>query len=168
MKKICVIEDDLGISTSLKLYLENSDFEVALYHSGAGAVEFILSEKPALIILDVNLPEQSGVEVCQKLRMTSQIPIIMLTARNSENDRVSGLEAGADDYISKPFSPRELLARIATILRRSSDELPQNTQILNYENVKIDREKMQVFVDESEIALTKNEYDILEKIWGAQ
>jgi len=121
MKKICIVEDDLGISASLKLYLENSDFQVITHESGAGASEFILAENPDLVILDINLPEKDGIEVCSEVRQDSRVPIIMLTARSGEIDKITGLEAGADDYIAKPFSPRELLARINSILRRSQE-----------------------------------------------
>lgn len=121
MKKICIIEDDLGISTSLKLYLENSDFIVLTHSTGAGASDLVLTESPDLVILDINLPEKDGMEVCSEVRESSQVPIIMLTARSSEIDKITGLESGADDYIAKPFSPRELLARINSILRRSQE-----------------------------------------------
>ncbi len=169
MKKICIIEDDVGISTSLKLYLENSDFQVVAYHTGLWAYEFIVQEKPHLVILDINLPEKDGIEVCREIRETSQVPVIMLTARNSEIDRITGLDSWADDYIAKPFSPRELLARISSILRRSSEEPIQLSEhILQYRNILLDTEKMLVFVSDIPTALTKNEYDILEKIWRAQ
>ena len=165
MKKIVIVEDDLWISASLKLYLENSDFGVITHESGAGACELILSEEPDLVILDVNLPEKDGIEVCQDLRKDSQVPVIMLTARGWEMDRITGLESGADDYIAKPFSPRELLARIHSILRRSSmgDEENKET-ILKYEDIVIDTEKMEVVVNNDVASLTKNEYDILKKI----
>ena len=122
MKKICIVEDDIGIATSLKLYLENSDFNVVTHETGDGACDFIISHNPDLVILDINLPVFDGIEVCKQLRVTSQIPIIMLTARGWEMDRVTWLESGADDYIAKPFSPRELLARIQSILRRSTSQ----------------------------------------------
>lgn len=168
MKKICVIEDDVGISASLKLYLESSHFEVVVHYSWAGASEFILREKPSLVILDINLPEKDGIIVCQEVRMFSQIPIIMLTARNSEVDRVTGLDSWADDYIAKPFSPRELLARITSILRRYTDETLSENGKLQYKSITLDQEKTRVFQSDTEIALTKNEYDILVKIWEAQ
>ncbi len=165
MKKICIIEDDLGISGSLKLYLENSDFTVITYESWAGAAEFIAKEKPDLIILDINLPGKDGMQVCSEVRMDSSTPIIMLTARDSEWDKVMGLDKGADDYIAKPFSPRELLARINSILRRSLDGAETTIHTLEYENIFMDTQKMEVLVAWDTIALTKNEYDILEKIW---
>jgi len=168
MKTICVVEDDAGISHSLKLYLENSDFSVLVHDTWEGAVEFIEEKTPDLVILDINLPKVNGIEVCTELRKSSSIPIIMLTARGWEMDKITGLEAWADDYIAKPFSPRELLARVNSILRRASeDEVAHKT--LSYKDVIIDLETMEVRVAEESLSLTKNEYDLLEKImqwWG--
>jgi len=172
MKKICIVEDDFGISTSLKLYLENSDFEVDIYESWKWAYEFITSSNPDLIILDINLPEVDGIEICRLVRTDMSTPIIMLTARWSEHDRITGLEVGADDYISKPFSPRELLARINSILRRMKDEndiIPEDNQdIITLGEIVIDTEKNQVYVSNEKISTTKNEFDILEKIAKAK
>ncbi len=165
MKKICIVEDDLGISGSLKLYLENSDFSVVTYESGGWAAQFIWAEKPDLVILDINLPEKDGMQVCKEVRLDSPVPIIMLTARDSETDKVTWLDSGADDYIAKPFSPRELLARIKSTLRRSSESWAVTGHILEYNNITIDTQKMEVSIDKNPISLTKNEYDILEKIW---
>lgn len=166
MNKICIIEDDTGIATSLKLYLENSDFEVITFDTGDGAADFILKQDPHLVILDINLPVYDGIEVCKQIRIDSQVPIIMLTARWWELDRVTGLESWADDYIAKPFSPRELLARIQSILRRSwwaSDE--ENEHIITFQNIKIFRDKSELQIDGKPISVTKNEYDIIEKIF---
>lgn len=168
MKKICIVEDDIGISTSLKLYLENSDFEVITYESWHEAVEFILSSSSDLVILDINLPVIDGVSVCKSLREKSTTPVIMLTARDWEIDKVTGLEAWADDYIAKPFSPRELLARIKSILRRSQDEQETLSWVIAIGNIEIDTEKTELRVAGNTIALTKNEFDILEKIVRAK
>ena len=164
MKKILIIEDDIGISHSLKIYLENFDFEIDLFHSGVWAIEYITRTQPDLIILDINLPGMSGIDICKEYRHISQTPIVMLTARSSELDKITGLEIGADDYIAKPFSPRELLARIHTILRRSS-ETEVKTHMLRFKNVSIDTEKKIVQVWWATISLTSNEYDILKKIF---
>jgi len=164
MQKILIIEDDLGISNSLKLYLENSNFEVDLHHSWKKAIEKIKEYNPDLIILDINLPEKDWMQICKELREFSKTAVIMLTARDSEYDRISGLEIWADDYIAKPFSPRELLVRIKTILKRTNKEEESNENILKYKNIKIVLDKKIVLVDEKEVALTKNEYDLLEKI----
>ena len=166
MKTVCIVEDDLGISGSLKLYLENSDFRVITHDSWEWAVELIFSEKPDLVILDINLPVKNGIEVCAEIRGTSGIPIVMLTARWGEMDKITGLDAGADDYIAKPFSPRELLARINSILRRSS-ELEEVFDTLSYEDISINIEKTEVTLGWEVISITKNEYDILVKIVSA-
>lgn len=165
MKKILIIEDDKWISTSLKLYLENSNFKVELHDEWLKAISKIKELEPDLIILDVNLPWKDWIEITKELRTFSLIPVIMLTARTGELDRVNWLENWADDYIAKPFSPRELLARINTIVRRLSN----NTVFLNNDIIKcnwleIDENKRNVKVDWKNITLTSNEYDILKKL----
>ncbi len=166
MQKILIVEDDLGISESLKLYLENSNFVVELYPTGENALKVIDDSQADLVILDVNLPVMDGIEICSNLRKTSSIPVIMLTARGGETDRITWLENGADDYIPKPFSPRELLARINVILRRTQkDEQDEiESSIISFKNVSLDTDKMVLFVDEKEVSVTKNEYDILKRI----
>lgn len=165
MKKIFIVEDDIGISESLKLYLENSDFHVDIHDSWNGATKKILEANPDLVILDINLPEKDGLEVCTEIREVSSLPVIMLTAKTWEGDKIAGFDVGADDYIAKPFSPRELLARIHSIMRRSHDEEEsQNENYIIYQDIKVDTEKSIVFVKDTEISLTKNEYDILKKI----
>jgi DNA-binding response OmpR family regulator len=170
MEKILIIEDDKWIYNSLKLYLENSNFTVNLYHTWKKAVEEIIKQKPDLIILDINLPEKDWMQICSDLREFSSIPVIMLTARDSEYDKISWLEIWADDYIAKPFSPRELLARIRWILKRlktsniNTEIESKDTSILIYKTIKIDILKRIVYVKDKEVSLTKNEYDLLEEI----
>jgi DNA-binding response OmpR family regulator len=148
------------------LYLENSDFEIITHESGKWATQLILSQAPDLVILDINLPVYDGIEVCKQVRITSQVPIIMLTARGWEIDRVTWLESGADDYIAKPFSPRELLARIQSILRRSNwSQQEENSNVISFQNIKIFRDKSELQVDWNIVGVTKNEYDIMEKIF---
>lgn len=167
MQKILIIEDDRGISTSLKLYLENSDFDVHLHDTWAEALDKINRIQPNIIILDINLPEKDGIEICKELRTYSQIPVIMLTARSSELDRITGLEIWADDYIAKPFSPRELLARINTILRRSKIDVDtSNSETIVFNDIVIDINKKMVHKSWKEINLTWNEFDILKKIFA--
>lgn len=162
MRKILIVEDDKWISTSLKLYLENSNFEVYLYHEWANAIEFINKIKPDIIILDINLPGMDWIEITKEYRKTSSTPIIMLTARSSELDRINWLEIGADDYIAKPFSPRELLARINTIIRRIPD---QNEEWNNNSlDLILDESKKIVTKDWKNITLTSNEFEILKKL----
>lgn len=164
--KILIIEDDVWISISLKMYLENSWFEVFCEDSWKNATQKIIQENFDLVVLDINLPEKNWIIICNEVRTQKNFtPIIMLTARNNEVDKVNCLDIWADDYISKPFSPRELLARINTILRRTKNSL-QNTKkdILTYKNIEIDLNKNTVFADKIEIFFTKNEFDILKKI----
>jgi two-component system response regulator BaeR len=172
MHKILIVEDDFWISESLKLYLENSSYQVELYHSWEWVIEQIKKHIPELIILDVNLPWKSWFEVCKDVREFSKIPIIMLTARTAEGDTIKWFESGADDYIGKPFSPRELLARIQSIFRRHKETPlePQNDLnsteewVLKYKNIEIHTNKYLVKVSWKEVALTKNEFDIFRKI----
>ncbi len=163
MQKILIIEDDFWISQSLKLYLENSSYEIFLYETWWGAKEFFEKTLPDLVILDINLPEKDGIEVCKEIRKEYQTPIIMLTARSSEIDKIKWFEMGADDYIAKPFSPRELLVRIQSVLRRSHKE-KEDTDILKFKNIEIDTSKILVKVSGKEVVFTKNEFDILKKI----
>ncbi len=166
MNKLLIVEDDKGISNSLKLYLENSDLEIELFHTGKWAVKKIVEWDYSAIILDVNLPFMDWIEICKNVREQSEIPIIMLTARTSEMDKVKWLEIWADDYIEKPFSPRELLARINVVLRRNfnKEEVVEDENIIKIENIEINKSKKTVKADKIEINLTKNEYDILVKI----
>lgn len=163
MEKILVIEDDLWISNSLKLYLENSDYIAQIHNTWKWAIEKIKELNPSLIILDINLPYMSWIEICKELRKFSDIPVIMLTARASENDKITGFEIWADDYIAKPFSPRELLVRIKTILKRV-EQKEDTKDFLSFDNLKLDTSKKILYISSEEVALTWNEYDLLEKI----
>ncbi|MCD5385306.1 response regulator transcription factor [Candidatus Gracilibacteria bacterium] len=167
MKKILIIEDDKGISASLKLYLENSNHKIELHDEGSQAVKKISLINPDLIILDINLPGKDGIEITKEVRKNSQVPIVMLTARGSELDRIKGLEIGADDYVAKPFSPRELLARINTILRRTTDS-EENLNIISYNGVVLNLDKKIAEVNGNDIGLTTSEFEILRKIFEAK
>ena len=163
MKKILIIEDDLGISGSLKLYLENSWFEVILYSTWEKAIEFIKETLPDLIILDLNLPWKDWIEITKELRETDNTPIVMLTARTSELDKIRWLEIWADDYVAKPFSPRELLARINTIIRRISS-LESASNLIKIFDLEVDLEKKIVTKNNEILPLTSNEFEILKKL----
>lgn len=165
MNKILVIEDDFWISHSLKIYLENSSYEVHLHNHGWTAFEVFKKVNPNLVILDINLPEKDWITICREIRQESDTPIIMLTARTSEIDKIKWFETWADDYIAKPFSPKELLVRINSILRRST-QWEKNKMVLKYKNIEVNIAKSSVNVDWSEISLTKNEFDILKKIFS--
>ncbi|MDD3302209.1 MAG: response regulator transcription factor [Candidatus Gracilibacteria bacterium] len=163
MEKIYIVEDNFGILKSLELYLINSGYEVIIEESGEKAVENILENKPDLIILDINLPGKNGLEICKELRKTITTPIIMLTARNTETDKLNAFNSGADDYIAKPFSPRELLARIKSISRRIGKKEEKSNNI-KFDNIEINLDKMKVYISGQEEFFTKNEFDILKKI----
>jgi len=166
-KTILIIEDDLGILKSLKLYLENSWFDVLTYSSWDKAVEKILDLKPSLVILDLNLPEKDWTEICKEVRESSNLPIIMLTARDSDLDKVIGLEIWADDYIAKPFSPRVLLARINSTLRRFSSQKEEKEiqeQALNLWEFSLNEKKFSLTKSWEKINLTKNEFDLMKNL----
>ena len=126
-RKILVVEDDRKTVELIRLYLDKDGYRVIAAYSGDKAVDLARSERPDLIVLDLMLPEIDGLEVCRILRRESDVPIVMLTARTTEQDKLSGLDLGADDYITKPFSPRELLARVRAVLRRVQ-EIPYPDQ----------------------------------------
>lgn len=173
MKKILIVEDDIWISQSLRLYLENSWYDVVLYYEWNWALDFISKVKPDLIIMDINLPWIDWIELTKKYRENWTLPIIMLTARSSELDRIRWLEIWADDYIAKPFSPRELLARISTILRRVGIEninednfskIKKNENELKVLDIVLNISKKTVNKWELKITLTSNEFEILKKL----
>src|SRR4030066_1417687 len=129
-ERILVVDDEANIVSLVRLYLEQDGFRVEAASDGARAMEMIQARTPALVILDIMLPELDGFEVCRRTRSISEVPIIMLTARDDDIDKIVGLELGADDYLTKPFNPRELVARIRAILRRSERSARATTQPL--------------------------------------
>lgn len=158
MKKILVVDDEEPIRKIVDYALTEAGYEVHLAQDGEGA-EFLIAEvKPDLVVLDVMLPGKSGLDIARDLRATSQVPIIMLSARGDEVDRILGLEFGADDYVTKPFSPRELVSRVKAILRRVEGTPPERIIIGDLE---IDTESRQVKVDGQAIPLTTSEFTIL-------
>ncbi len=167
MQKILLVEDDTWIWNSLKLYLENSNFEVELHQTWAFVMEKINSFSPDLMILDINLPKKNWIEICKELRNVSNLPVIMLTAKTSELDKINWLEIGADDYIPKPFSPRELLARINSILRRTKPNNLENSEKLVWGNISINKTERVIQKNQKEIILTKNEFDLIVKLFEA-
>ena len=121
VQKILVVDDEISVTDLISYNLEKAHYDVLVAHDGEAALASALEDKPDLILLDLMLPKIDGLDVCRELRKTSQVPIIMVTARGEETDRVIGLELGADDYLCKPFSMRELLARIKAVLRRNQN-----------------------------------------------
>lgn len=159
-KKILVVEDEKKLVAIIKGYLEQAGFAVAVAYDGQQALTLFRHERPALVLLDLNLPTLDGLDVCRALRKESNVPIIMITARVEETDRLIGLELGADDYISKPFSPREVVARIRAVLRRT-EGLPMRAEILTAGDLSIDLGKHSVQFGERTIDLTPTEFDLL-------
>jgi two-component system alkaline phosphatase synthesis response regulator PhoP len=159
-KKILVVDDEAKIVKVLKAYLEQSGFQVVTAVDGKIALAIFMREKPDFMILDLNLPGMDGLDVCRTVRRQSNIPILMLTARVEEADKLIGLELGADDYVVKPFSPREVVARVRTIFRRADGELAQ-PEILRVGDLQIDLDQHSVMISERSLELTPTEFDIL-------
>ena len=160
---ILLVEDEENIASLVALYLRNDGFTVEHVGDGVSAIAAAERLKPSLVILDVMLPGMDGLEVCRRLRAHSKIPIIMLTARDGEVDRVLGLELGADDYVTKPFSPRELVARVKAVLRRAEpdDTLGEEDERLSLGPVTIDLARRDVLVGEQHVELTAREFNLL-------
>jgi len=159
-KKILVVDDEKKLVTILKGYLEQAGFSVATAYDGQQALTVFRHEKPALILLDLNLPQIDGLDVCRALRKESNVPVIMITARVEETDRLVGLELGADDYIVKPFSPREVVARVRAVLRRSEGE-PVRAETLSAGDLAIDLGKHSARAKDRALDLTPTEFDLL-------
>ena len=155
--KVLVIEDDAAISRVLQLELEHEHFDVDVARDGLTGLEKALKE-PDLVILDLMLPRMDGIEVCKRIRSKSRVPIIMLTARDRVPDRIAGLDIGADDYVTKPFSTEELLARVRARLR----ERTPHSNVIEYRDVVMDRDRHEVRRGDKPVALTAKEYALLE------
>jgi len=157
---LLLVEDDDSIGRLVKQYLEQQDsWRVVWLRSGEEAVMELRQNPVRLVVLDIGLPGIDGFEVCRRIRAGSNVPIIMLTARDEEPDRVAGLEIGADDYVAKPFSPRELSARIKAILRRS--EQRSEDEVLSARDIVLRRDSREVTVGEASVELTSKEFDLL-------
>ncbi len=156
---VLLVEDEHSIGALVRAYLEREHYGVVWVRSGEEALAEIPRHPVRIVVLDVGLPGMDGFDVCRELRRRSQVPILMLTARDEEPDRVAGLEVGADDYVTKPFSPRELAARIKAILRRSEQRPPED--VLTLDEIVIDRLAREVTVDGGQVALTVKEFDLL-------
>jgi len=156
---ILLVEDEESVGTLVRTYLDRNGFRVCWVRSGEEALAELTRHPIRIVILDIGLPGMDGFEVCRRIRARSAVPIVMLTARDEEPDRVAGLEIGADDYVPKPFSPRELLARVKAILRRSEPSPRENMRALG--DVTIDVEGREVTVDDQRVELTAKEFDLL-------
>lgn len=162
-KKILVVDDEVKIAEVVRSYLENSGYLVYEAYDGKGALGKFSEVNPSLVVLDLMLPDMTGEEICRELRKKSRVPIIMLTAKIEEEDILKGLKIGADDYITKPFSPRQLVARVEAVLRRSGDEAVPLSSLISFNNgdMIIDTSKYEVKRNGKVINLTPNEYKLL-------
>jgi DNA-binding response OmpR family regulator len=158
---VVVVEDDPGIADLLDLYLRQAGYRVLLAPSGERGLELITQHRPALVVLDIGLPGIDGLEVCRRIRADSSLPILFLTARDAEVDRIVGLELGADDYVTKPFSPREVAARVKAILRRGGVESSPSTVVAVGDGIEVDTARREVRVSGEPVALANQEFDLL-------
>ena len=163
---ILIIEDEPGLAESVRYALEAEGFEVTVSESGFAGLEAARRDSPDLVLLDLMLPEMSGLDVCRQLRLSSDVPIIMLTAKDSEADKVAGLELGADDYMTKPFSMRELIARVRAHLRRvaKSGQLAGSNEVLRGGLIELDIDAHTARVGGSEVELRPKEFELLESL----
>ncbi len=161
-ESILVVEDESSIASFVSLYLRNAGYTVRTASTGSDALADAAAHPPALIVLDLMLPDIDGIEVCRRLRQSSDVPILMLTARDEDVDKIIGLEVGADDYLTKPFNPRELVARVKSILRRSTpDRRDLESESITHGDLHIDAGRREVHVGEEEIQLAPKEFDLL-------
>ena len=162
MSKILIVDDDPHIREVLRFALEKDGFSVVEAANGAQALERHAAERPDLIVLDILMPEMDGTEVCRRLRRDHATPIVFLSSRDDEVDRILGLELGGDDYVTKPFSPRELVARVRAVLRRGASVAAEgDTPVMSHGRLRLDAERFKVWWAETEVTLTVTEFGIL-------
>jgi two-component system, OmpR family, alkaline phosphatase synthesis response regulator PhoP len=163
MKHILVVDDEPKIAEIARDYLERAGFRVTTAGNGADALAIARARRPDLIVLDLGLPKMDGLDVTRTLRKQSSVPIIMLTARVDESDKLVGLELGADDYVTKPFSPKELVARVRAVFRRAGNDVaaPERRDVISAGDVTLDRRRMQASVGKQSIDLTSTEFELL-------
>ena len=181
--RVLVVDDDLTVRDVVRRYLELAGHQVALADNGEDALAWIARHEPDLVVLDLMLPGIDGLEVCRRLRQTSAVPVVMLTALGEEENRIAGLQLGADDYVTKPFSPRELALRVSSVLRRSGAAQPPAAKVLTDGDLRLDVAGRSATLRGVELALTTREFDLLvfllshpgeafsreqllEKVWG--
>jgi DNA-binding response OmpR family regulator len=160
MKKILIVDDEPKIVQLACDYLEHAGFSVLTTHDGRTALAIVRADKPDLVVLDLGLPEMDGLDVTRSIRKFSNVPIIMLTARAEETDKLIGLEIGADDYITKPFSPKELVARVRVVLRRL-ENAATGSDIIRAADLTLDVPRMKVMIDDRNIEVTPTEFELL-------
>jgi DNA-binding response OmpR family regulator len=161
-QSVLVVEDESSIASFVALYLKNAGYGVRTAANGAEALSAASSDQPDLIVLDLMLPDIDGIEVCKRIRQRSEVPILMLTARDEDVDKIIGLEVGADDYLTKPFNPRELVARVKSILRRTTPaRRERESAIIEHGDLSVDAGRREVRVAEEEVQLAPKEFDLL-------
>jgi DNA-binding response OmpR family regulator len=159
---ILVVEDEASIASFVAMYLKRAGFAVRVASTGGDALEQAAAEAPSLIVLDLMLPDLDGIEVCRRVRQRSDVPILMLTARDDDVDKIIGLEVGADDYVTKPFNPGELVARVKSILRRANPERRElESACLELGDLTIDAGRREVTVGDEQVQLAPKEFDLL-------
>jgi DNA-binding response OmpR family regulator len=162
VSNILVVEDETSIASFVALYLKNAGYDVRTAATGLDALRLAEAQAPSLVVLDLMLPDIDGLEVCKRLRQDSDVPILMLTARDEDLDKIIGLEVGADDYLTKPFNPRELVARIKSILRRSATERRDlQTEVIEHGELRVDSGRREARVAGAEVQLAPKEFDLL-------
>ncbi len=158
---ILVVEDEQAIASFVAAYLRKDGFDVQMTASGREALALVGAAPPALVVLDLMLPDLDGMEVCRRIREASTLPVLMLTARDDDLDKIAGLEMGADDYLTKPFNPRELVARVRAILRRGGNRARPEAGILKHGELVLDAGRRECHVGELEVKLAPKEFDLL-------
>ncbi|SHJ30352.1 Transcriptional regulatory protein, C terminal [Malonomonas rubra DSM 5091] len=166
-KTILIAEDDKNTSSLVETYLQQEGFSTIVAFDGEDALQLARRSNPGFVILDIMLPSMDGWEICRQIRKFSEVPILMLTAREEEIDRVMGLSIGADDYVVKPFSPRELVERVKAILRRVESRSQTNDQVLTHQGLSLDPVKLKVTLDGRSLNLTTSEYKLLQALMSA-
>ena len=162
MTKILLVEDEVALSEPLTFLLEKEGYEIIVAEDGTAALELFAKHSPDLVLLDLMLPGIPGTEVCRTIRLSSQTPIIMLTAKDSEIDKVVGLELGADDYVTKPYSSRELLARVRAVLRRNHTEVEETSSVMDIAGIRLDADRHTLHVQGTLVATPLKEFELLE------
>jgi DNA-binding response OmpR family regulator len=163
-RRVLVVEDEESIASFVAMYLEKGGFQVSTVATGEEAIERERAETPALIVLDLGLPDLDGMDVCRRIRQRSDVPILMLTARDDDVDKIVGLEVGADDYLTKPFNPRELVARVKAILRRSERAPKPASAPIHLADLTIDPARREVTVAGRPVTLRTKEFDLLQTL----
>jgi DNA-binding response OmpR family regulator len=158
---ILVVEDEQAIASFVAAYLRKDGFAVRVTASGREALSLVHSLAPSLVVLDLMLPDLDGIEVCRRIREATTLPVLMLTARDDDMDKIAGLEVGADDYLTKPFNPRELVARVRAILRRSTGRTKPESGTLEHGEIVLDAGRRECHVGDREIRLAPKEFDLL-------